>query len=340
MKTHELEDQIRNVLERQATRLDVPNLRSEDLLSKRVRRGFNDDRHTKSAWRMVGIATAVVVLIVGIVSMQLRQDTTKLTAKGTQTTEPTTPLPRHSFSTPTVRMSADLFEIETLGKKFSPPIGAVAHSNPGSWNSYTPVEITWQEHGVKMTAQIQFRSDGVEWWADDILVYTGPKEDDFVRAPGEYFRSPLGTPFKGDLELPHIQMRGLSVEPFIKPDACINPTRPRALIPGFDVIKGSSGGGFGMVVTFVDTSTCLPISTVGYRFEFTTLDPSVAATSDYEFPYDITLGYGLTAFDMISAGTTTLKIAVIEEKTGEVVDQAEIPVDVEDGFPTEATVKP
>lgn len=51
-------------------------------------------------------------------------------------------------------------------------------------------------------------------------------------------------------------------------------------------------------------------------------------------------GYVASAFEMLSAGTTTLKVAVIEEKMGEVVDQAEIPVDVKGGFPTEATVKP
>lgn len=66
---------------------------------------------------------------------------------------------------------------------------------------YWTLEAEWREQGVPMRLFIYFTSDGTDWWATSIRTYDGTERGDWVEYRGEFFRTPLGKPFAGDLFL-------------------------------------------------------------------------------------------------------------------------------------------
>lgn len=119
---------------------------------------------------------------------------------------PETPANREhiDWSTPFVKLQAEEFRIEVQGKTFlceSQSARASLNSNPGTRNAYTTFERIWTEHGVEMRLFIYFYSDGSDWWANEIRIYDGRTDADWLAATGEWFRRPLGQAFTGDLDL-------------------------------------------------------------------------------------------------------------------------------------------
>lgn len=69
------------------------------------------------------------------------------------------------------------------------------HCDPGN-NSYTTIEVTWHQHGVLMRFFAYLRSDGSSWWSDELRIYDGGAQSDWLYAYGDFFRSPRGQPFQ------------------------------------------------------------------------------------------------------------------------------------------------
>jgi hypothetical protein len=73
-------------------------------------------------------------------------------------------------------------------------------SDPGDPN-YQTLELTWTEHGVEMRWYVYVRSDGLEWWSDEMRTYDGSAAGEWVTFTGDFFRSPLGEAYTGELDV-------------------------------------------------------------------------------------------------------------------------------------------
>lgn len=82
--------------------------------------------------------------------------------------------------------------------------GADIHGDPGN-GEYRSIELTWAQHGVEMRLFIYLFSDGAEWWSDEIRIYDGYEDPDWLYARGDFFRTATGKDFESpvvDLEFP------------------------------------------------------------------------------------------------------------------------------------------
>lgn len=100
-----------------------------------------------------------------------------------------------------VRLVAAAMAITTRDKIFTAGDAAVAvhgdRGDPGYWT----LEAEWREQGVPMRLFIYFTSDGTDWWATSIRTYDGSERGEWIMYEGEFFRSPLGKPYSGNLDL-------------------------------------------------------------------------------------------------------------------------------------------
>lgn len=111
------------------------------------------------------------------------------------------------------------------------PVSGV--SNVGVWNRKTDLLLAGRHDGQTDRVFFDFVSDGAEWWASTIWVSDQPGtfgnsphadgEEGWTAINGEFFRSPLGSKFVGDLHLATIEITGLEVEAFRRPPACLRP---------------------------------------------------------------------------------------------------------------------
>ncbi|UCG84488.1 MAG: hypothetical protein JSW38_06665 [Dehalococcoidia bacterium] len=106
-----------------------------------------------------------------------------------------------SWKTDQVLLEADNFYIVADGQNFygndeTLDIG----SDPGS-HHYTTLELEWQEHGVEMRLYIYLKADDTYWWSDEIRTYDGKQDSNWIYYHGTFFRSRLGSAFKGDIVL-------------------------------------------------------------------------------------------------------------------------------------------
>ncbi|HEY4177922.1 MAG TPA: hypothetical protein VGM90_13840 [Kofleriaceae bacterium] len=79
------------------------------------------------------------------------------------------------------------------------------------------IEATWKENGVEMRLFVYLHTDGTQWWSDEIRHYDGAAQGDWVTYTGDYFRSPIGSAFMGDLDLPTLHLHDLFVAAFLAP---------------------------------------------------------------------------------------------------------------------------
>lgn len=106
-----------------------------------------------------------------------------------------------AWSTDTVSLSADDLRIILDGKTYGADFRSLrVSSDPGGLN-YTTLEATWYEHDVEMRLNMYFRSDGVNWWSDEIRTYDGNSTGAWLFYKGMFFTRPVGTPFRGGLVL-------------------------------------------------------------------------------------------------------------------------------------------
>ncbi len=110
---------------------------------------------------------------------------------------PTPTLGPINWQTSTVRLQADDFYIQARDQTFSDRTPTVyIDSDPGN-PQYTTLEITWQEKNQEMRLYIYFKSDGINWWSDEIRTYGSQTAGQWINyMDGPYFKSNLRQTFQ------------------------------------------------------------------------------------------------------------------------------------------------
>ncbi len=144
-------------------------------------------------WRPLLAAAAAVALITGLVALNGR-DTPESAGSGGGAA-------RFSFATPQVSLTADDFWIDAGGRRFTSEGAEVeVTSDPGD-SAYQTLELVWHEQGSEMRLNIYFQSDGASWSSNEVRTYNGQQsEPDWVTFTGDFFRSPLGSPYIGTFD--------------------------------------------------------------------------------------------------------------------------------------------
>jgi hypothetical protein len=106
-----------------------------------------------------------------------------------------------SWKTSRVSLKADHFFIIADGDTFySTDDELEVDSDPGD-SGYCTLEVTWIEKEVEMRLYIYFYSDGTYWWSNEFRTYNGKENGDWIYYYGTFFKSKLGTPFTGSVEI-------------------------------------------------------------------------------------------------------------------------------------------
>ena len=228
-------------------------------------------------------------------------------------------------------LEASSVEVTVADQTFVPAVDVDVSGDPGMPDP--TLELTWHEHGVEQRIFVYFTSDGTSWWADEIRTYDGRANAEWIEQRGEFFKSPLGTAYVGDLDLPNLTIRGMRLEAFRRPAACDNATSPLALIADFPSINEPVTD-FAATLQVVDTATCQRQAVGAFTFEYTSDDPTVAALQS---PQTIIPGYDPTRtrveLELLAPGDTTIH-AIATDQSGAVIGSADMRVHVE---PADAT---
>ena len=106
-----------------------------------------------------------------------------------------------AWQTATVSLAADDFWIVADGQSFPAPSVAVdVHSDPGEPAS-TTLEVTWRDHDREMRFLAYFSADETSWWSDEIRTYDAQASGEWLYYEGTFFKSPIGAPFHGNIDL-------------------------------------------------------------------------------------------------------------------------------------------
>ena len=332
-----LEDDLRTVLRRQADAMRVPTPKLGQPLARVTPLAPRGERR----W-LLPAAAVVLIAVGGLALMRRGNPEAPLDSASEQPAAP--PEAPFVFETPTVRLSADSIEV-TVGGNVYVPTDATVHSDPGS-GEYTTLELTWVQDGVEHRLYIYFTSDGTNWWADAIRTDASTPDEWISSAEGErWFTSALGTAWTGNVELPNLRITNMTLEAFLRPAACDNPTSPIAVVSAYPTIDGFAfeGSGFGGRIDLIDTATCTAIDAAPYIFTATVDDTSIAIVSD-EGPVpsttiveggpvgtDPTPGelFGRIDLKFVAAGETTLRVTVTDA-SGTVIGTVAVPVRVQE----------
>jgi hypothetical protein len=118
----------------------------------------------------------------------------------TSAADSSTPKPI-AWQTSTVKVEASEFWIVADGQRFDDPAGVNLHSDPGS-GTYTTLELIWNELGREMRLNIYFAADPSGWWSNEVRTYNGQTGlPDWLYYKGTFFKSSIGSPFRGDIDL-------------------------------------------------------------------------------------------------------------------------------------------
>lgn len=312
----DIENHIRTVLRCEADAMRVPDARP----GERVARVVYLPVPRRRARVAMAAAAAVLVVAGGVVLAQRRAEPGPAASN-------IPALPAFHFETPTVLLDADSVEVIAADRTWVPTVDLIVHGDPGLPNEYTTLELTWHDGGIEQRINMYFTSDGVDWWANEIRTYDGQGDWFEPVAAGEYFRSPLGTAFIGDLDLPNLRIHSMTIEAFRRPAICDNPTAPISLLADFPVIDAGVGG-FVASFQMVDTATCASLPVAAYTFEYTTADPTIVAIDPPEVIPEYPAIKTRVGLELLTPGTTTV-YATAKNGAGEVVDTAEMQVRVQ-----------
>ena len=138
-----------------------------------------------------------------------------------------------------------------------------------------------------------FSSDAQDWWVDEIRA--SPPQANYAKPPGptpgdvsfhgEYFRSPLGEPFTGNLDLVdpttglQVHMGGIRLSVSPQRLDCTGLARPYAVRDNFNgsTINLDVGSTIGDELQLVDTGVCtLAPQNDRANFTYVSQDPSIA----------------------------------------------------------------
>lgn len=156
----------------------------------------------------VGIVAILVLLAVGILGASVGVGAF-LAARPTTPAGPSLPPAANGvndvvrWQTDIVTLAATDLEIDANGLRFVGATKASLASDPGNLNSWT-LEATWNDLGREQRLNLYFAADATAWWIREIRVYDGAPNREAKWATfggGPWARTPLGSPFQGDLDV-------------------------------------------------------------------------------------------------------------------------------------------
>lgn len=328
----DLQARLEHLFAAQAEAIEVPERRWSGLAE-----GAVPDARRRRSLRLGLIAAGLLAVLLGGL-MALRPDGDQRIRTGPAANAPPAsaarPGPRLVAETGQVSLTAEVLLIDVAedraGRKAFAATSPVAVSgDPGRFNEYTTLELIWHEHGVEMRLNIYFTSDGTEWWANEIRTYDGRAQGEWITYTGAFFRSKLGAPYRGDLDVTasdhgvtgRLRLQAVSLEVFRRPAACTAPTGPFAMeIPDIRVPLGISRG---IRYEVLDTATCRVVPNDDIDYRWVVEDPAIAtvvAERSIEPSGTIVTGRAL--------GTTRLRMTAVRRSSGEVIAEDTAAVEV------------
>jgi Putative zinc-finger len=105
------------------------------------------------------------------------------------------------WETRVVQFKAADFWVEANGQRFTATGGRTrVDSDPGN-ATYRTLEATWQEHGVEMRLNLYFSGDADASWVNEIRIYDGTAQPEWLTVDGRYAAVPIGGTWAGDLDI-------------------------------------------------------------------------------------------------------------------------------------------
>lgn len=245
-----------------------------------------------------------------------------------------------TWTAPRYTLTADEFAIDAGGVLFqaSAPQAIEVRGDPGD-ERYMTVEATWMEHGVEMRLYIYLHNDGIEWWSDEIRTYDGQAEGEWIVYTGDFFRSPMGEAFRGDVDLVSdgsqpiagtLHLGNLQLWVFQPPSQCGGPG-DYVLTKPFPRVDMSVGPAFYRgYVELRDATTCTVIADqTDFAYDWVIDDPGVSTMLIEAGCVNGVLEPCPRAwFEVhpVSAGATVMRVGVTQVSSGTKVASAAIPV--------------
>ncbi len=140
---------------------------------------------------LLGLAAALVVLVAIVAGPGLRVGAPAATPEAAAAV---------AWESPVVSLTARDLELVLDGQRF--PVGEpVSISSDPGFPTYQTLELIWFADGVEMRINVYLYSDGQRWWSNQIRTYDGRMPGDWVGYEGRFFESPVGQPYRGDLDV-------------------------------------------------------------------------------------------------------------------------------------------
>ena len=343
MTTTELEDELRALLHRRAEALEPPAWHPAEATTTVAPRpaARSQAQHGR---RALWLATAAAAAIVAGTLAAIWPGTELATGPAGSPDAAS----RFHVETRQVLLDAATVTVDVGGQRFTPPSDDVEVSgDPGTPDAYTTLELIWREHGVEMRVNLYFESDGTDWWVSESRTYDGRDPGDWIIQEGQFLRTPLRSPYRGDVTLGNLHLTDASLEAFRGPEGC----EPAQLGPAgsassavSSVADGSAStirllgaslaielpigaDGYGFDVTLLDTRTCAvgPVEGSGVSIKATVADPTV-------YPGQVSVNGGRIELSnqglTLSPGRTTLRLTATGP-TGGPVDAIDVPIIIE-----------
>jgi hypothetical protein len=285
MKTDDLERCLEAMFASEAARLEVPEREWSGLAEMR---SSGPGRRRLPTFLVPTLAgTAVLALLAaGLVVTTTREERREMGSSSPGTTLPPTG-PRRAIATKQVSMEVRTLTIDIddggVRTTFSNPDGA-PDGDPGTMNEYTTLEMSWREHDVEMRLNVYFTSDGTDWWANEIRTYDGRAQGKWITYDGEFFRSKLGTPFIGNLDVRatdhgvtgRLRLTDLVLEVFPGPDPCLTPPSPLALKTTTGRVSLAPGQSASVAVELLDAAANRAVPAGDLEHRWTVDHPAIA----------------------------------------------------------------
>ncbi len=267
----------------------------------------------------------------GFVALQQRDgmqqhDSTRSTGSPQDSVLPQPPVGALVFETPKVRFVSERVELVLLESVLVPADAAAVGSDPRQSDIIT-LELKWTESGVEYVIRMRFANDGVNWWVDQILISDSAGLDEDVTPRGNrLFLTPLGQAHRGDLSLPKLRITDMTLEAFLRPSECENPSAPIIVVAMTPVIDATVGPDqYGTLINLIDTATCESIDMTSFTLEYVSEDPTIAEVRAAKPLPGQRVEDAHAMVMLLAPGQTTIRVTVTD-KAGQVVGTDDIEI--------------
>jgi hypothetical protein len=355
----EMETKLEGLFRAQANAVDVPDRDWSDVpMAPVVSMETHRTTRTKKAFVVGGsvLVAAVCALVVAFAGVGSPKVQTK--APVASNADAPRPLVFKADSN-RVTLAATAYKVVADGKTFTTQGTPVeVHGDPGG-SDYWTIELAWHEQGVEQRMNMYFASDGNDWWVSEIRLYNGKAEGDWITWTGEFFKTPVGKPYVGDVNLVDkasggsLTITNMELTTTAKKFNCAAGTGKYAIGTSFErpAIELMAGGSeTGTSLFLLDRTSCTKVDhPERYTMAWTSDDASVASVvpakagsaagpnktmvvgeGDCSFtdqPAACLRGFN-PDYKAGHAGTTVLHGAAKDTATGEIVARRDFPVTV------------